>query len=118
MSESEKKHGIEAMKKVVDFAAQTHKAGELSMADGKIDLTDVPNLLPPGMALVQLLAVVGQLPKEFGDLDEQEKAEIAEYAKVTYNIADDKLELIIQRGLKIAIELGDLVEDAVTGDAV
>lgn len=117
MSESEKKYGIESLKKAVDFGASLHIAYQMAEQDGKIDIQDAPLLFPPALALVQVLGVAGSLPKEFGDLDEDEKAALFKHVEDNYNVADDKIELFVKRCLKIAVELGDLVEDFVSGDA-
>lgn len=114
--ESEKKYGIDSLKRVVDFGASTHEAADLAKADGEIDISDIGYAVEPGMALVKLIAVIGQVPKQFADLDEAEKAELIQYAKDEYDVSDDKVEALVERCFRVAIELGDLIEDAISGD--
>lgn len=116
MGESEKKYGIEELKKVVDFAADTHMSVDKSLADGKIDVADAPLLMAPAMSLFAMIGVITKVPAAFAELDEEEKSALIEYAKVKYDIADDKVEKLVEKSFALAVAVGDLIHDAVTGD--
>lgn len=115
--ESEKKYGIETLKAAVDLGANIRIGFKNAMADGKFDPADTLQFAMPTVDLVKLLTKYKAVGQEFGDLDEEEKAQLAGYAKEKYKVEDGKEELFVNRCLKIAVELGDLIEDAVTGDA-
>jgi hypothetical protein len=117
MSEADKAHGIEALKKAIDFAASVHQGVELALQDGKVGLEDAGLLAQPVMSLFPLLQSLDQLPKDLADLDEEEKQEVRAYVEQVYDIQDDKVEMFVTRSLKVALDLGDLVHDAVAGDA-
>lgn len=117
MSESEKKYGFESLKKVVDFAAKTDMAYRLAKADGSIDISDAHLLMAPTIALFGVFGVIKDVPAEFKDLDEVEKAQLVQYAKDQYDIADDRVEHLIEKGFEAILNLSDLIEDVVSGDS-
>src|SRR5688500_18150598 len=101
MSESEKKYGTDALEKVVDFGAETFFAVKAAKSDGKIDVADAPLLLKPVMALFPMIAVIPTVPKQFGDLDESEKAHLVEYVKAKKLVDDSKVALFVERSFKL-----------------
>lgn len=117
MSESEKKYGIDALKKVVDFGGEVCAAYESAKADGKVDWKDLPAAFGPGKALIMLAPVIGSIPKEFGDLDEAEKGELKQHAMEKFSLSDKKAEKLVEKSFGLAVEIGDLVEDILSGDA-
>lgn len=115
--ESAKKYGIESLKAVVDFGASVRISIKKSLEDGKFDGADVVNFGAPTVELVKLITKLKDVAAEFGDLDEEEKVALATHVREKYQVDAGKEELYVNRALKLAVELGDLVEDAVTGDA-
>jgi hypothetical protein len=116
MSESEKKHDIEALKKVIDFSAAISQGLEKALADGKIGFADAPLLTAPGVALFALLPVISSVVSEFKDLDEEEKKDLIAYAEAHFDLANDQAERLAERSFAIALALGDLLEDALSRD--
>lgn len=117
MSESEKAHGIEALKKAVDVLASGAEAFDGAFADGKIGLEDVGGFVGVLVSAGALIPEVANIPKEFADLDEEEKAELNAHAVAALDLSDEKAEVVVERIFKIVVELGDLVHDLVSDDA-
>lgn len=116
MSESEKKHGIESLKKGVDFLVALDVAREKAFADGKISLSDAGLAVDPAFKLLAFAPSAGQAVPELGELDESEKAELIEYAKATHSLSDKKAEKVIERVFGAVVHLFDTVEDVASGD--
>ncbi len=105
----EPKYGIketkEALTFVVSFAnsAFTYKKFGLGIvANGLF------TLMPQAIT-----AITGgdQIPKELGDLDENERIELVNSFRKDFDIPDDQLEAIIERGIGIVSEMAGLTAD-------
>lgn len=75
--------GIQNTLEVVEFGVALVKAIDGAKADGKIDLADIGQLFPVAPLVVPMIDGVGQIPKELGDLsDEELELLLAEVSKI------------------------------------
>ena len=104
-----KKYGIEKLKKVVRFGMNLHVGFIKAMKDGKITFTDIPHIIDPMKSLIPAIGAAPESLKEVLDLDEAEKKELFEWARTTYDIPNDDLEVKIESCFKVIIEIAYLV---------
>lgn len=102
-------YGINETKEVLAFAFSLHKAYELAQVDGKIDLFDANLLIDPVMKLVPAIKDVKLVIAEFKDMDSAERAELDQWIKDNYDIADDELEAKIEKGFSVVLALGEFL---------
>jgi hypothetical protein len=107
--EQEKKYGIENLKNFLHFPISLAIAGEKAMADGKIDVLDLPHIVGPVSKLFPMLQAFPHCPNELKDLNEAEEKEIQEWAKKEFNLSNDGLEIIIEEAFRVAVGLAKLV---------
>lgn len=103
------KLGIEGIKSVLAFPLSIHMAYAAANADGKIDMLDVPLLMGPAMKLVPAMQKAKQAVAEIKDLDTNERAELNDWAKVEYDIADDTLEAKVEASIDVLLSIAVLV---------
>lgn len=70
------------------------------------------------MLLIDELAALGavkidQVIPELSDLDDVERASLMAYAKEKFDIADDKLEMVIEEGLAILVDAYSIVQRSI-----
>ena len=107
----EKKYDITETKEVLDFVFALVKTIEKSLEDGKIDYSDVMNLLPAFSKLGLAFKDIEMVPKELGDLDKEEADALKEYFAKNFDIANDKIEFYIEKALEIILALYFLIKD-------
>lgn len=103
-------YGIKETKELVKFGIALGEAVDASLADGKLGLEDAVNFYTPITAAGDAFADISLVPKELGDLDDAEKAELLSYVENELDIANDKLEEAIERSLKTVFEVYGLVQ--------
>lgn len=96
--------GIQNVVEIIQFGAAVSKAiKEAKANDGKIDFKDVGLLFPVAPLVVPMIDGITLVPKELGDLDENELAVLlSEVAKALGSENNPKLVLQIKAGLKFA----------------
>jgi hypothetical protein len=101
--------GIENLKKAVKFAIDLGEQFATSLADGfqwtdsfsfVDELIQVPGLLKSGKDVVA----------ELKDLDATERQELYDYIKEEFDIADDKVEDVVEQALATAVSVLLLVD--------
>jgi hypothetical protein len=101
--------GINETKDVVLAAVALGNAVSKSLEDGKIGISDVGSFVGAVTALPAALAGIGQVKAELADLDDAEKAELLAAVKSHFDIADDKVEAIVEDSLKLVVALHGFV---------
>lgn len=98
-----KKYGIVALKKVTGFAIGT--AGQLYevFEDGVLKWGESLSFLPTLQEIPDLIKSFPDVPKELGDLDQEEATELVEFVKRTFDIPADKVEETIEEALDLFI---------------
>lgn len=97
------------LKEVLDFAMSLHMAYEAANADGKIDLMDAGLLTQPVMKLIPAIEEIKKVGEEVKNLSSEDRAEMEQWLKATYDIADDKLEMKVEKGLALALHIAEFV---------
>lgn len=101
--------GTQALKDVLALPLSLHMAVDKAQADGKIDLQDVAFLLDPAMKVGAFIAGLSKVPGELADLSDAERADVHAWAKSTYDLADDKVEAMVESALGVALHLGQFL---------
>lgn len=108
-------YGIEETIDVVEFLTSSANAVQEAMSDdGKITLKDYPKFFTPVTKIFPALTGIGQVPKELGDLQPEEKEQLVELIKNELGLSGD-VEAIVAKALDIAYEikqLADLIKQA------
>jgi hypothetical protein len=76
--------------------------------DGKIDIQDLPLLLGPMMNLPAAAEGISNVLPQWKNASDDERAELINYIKEQFDIADDAAEKKIEAGLKMLVEAGAL----------
>lgn len=108
MSE-EQKYGVAETKEMLKFLVLLGMAVDKSLEDKKLDLADAPNLLPAMLAAGPAFSNVSLVPKELGELDAAEKQELVEYFAKEFDLKDDKIEMLVEKGLKLGLLVYEFV---------
>lgn len=100
------KIGIENIKSLIKASARTATSVDSILSDGKVgvsDLAKLPSLLSAakGFAEVNYKDIVA----EAKDFDDAEKIEIAELLKKELNFENDSVEIAIEYGFEIVLEV-------------
>lgn len=94
-------YAVKETKELLDLALGAVKAGTNIASDGKVDLNDLQHVL----ALVPLIQPgidkIDQVPKELGDMDAAESAEVVAHIAANLQVADAKAKIYIAYGLKM-----------------
>lgn len=101
--------GIENLKKVL--AATLHLANRVDQVtqDGFQPLTDLVALLPNLVDGVSLIKNGKDALAEFKELDATEKKEILAFVKAEFDIADDKLEDVVETAFEVIESVSVLI---------
>lgn len=104
------KIGVENLKKVL--GAVLHLSNKLDEVtkDGFQPVADLVALFPALADGVVLIKSGKEAWVEFQDLDDEEQVEINAYIKAEFDIADDKLEAVIESALLSIEAVADTVE--------
>lgn len=74
--------------------------------DGKVDVKDLAHLIAPLSKLPAAISDAKVAIDEFKDLDQAEKGNLMAALATEYDIADDKLEIKVEEGIALIIQLG------------
>jgi len=113
-------YSVENTKKILNFGFTVGAAVKGAGADGKYDLADLGQLMPVFVSASQDLQNVGMVPKELGELDEQDAAELVAYSQQKLPGVVDKADLIrkINAGLKLGLALVSFLAELKREDVV
>jgi len=100
-------YGVQETKQVLDLAFAGAKAVQDALADGKIGLEDLGQLLPIIVAAGPAIDNISMVPKEIKDLDAAEAADLMLYMKKHLDpmVGDAELQEKIEKGLALALAL-------------
>jgi hypothetical protein len=100
---------VQQTKEMLAFLFSLHMAYDKSTDDGKIDWTDISNLIEPAKLALPAIDSVASIKDELLTLSAEDKAELVKWAEETYNIKNDKLEEIVEEGLSLFLSLGRFI---------
>ena len=110
---SDEKLGIENLEAMISFIVATANAIGRSLEDGDVSAWDLRHFWDPAVLAIGAFQHAGKALKEFDDMDAEEKAEIYDYIDEHFDIDTDSMEPFIQKTIKAAVALGDVVCDII-----
>lgn len=103
--------GVKETIEVLTFGFDFSEAVQLAKAnDGKVDWKDAGLFF--GLAVGSLpkaISGIQNVPKELSELSQEERDEIVMYFSDRFNLTQDKLEELIEKTLKLVLDLVDVV---------
>lgn len=97
-------YGIKETKELLDLGFSVAGAIKSSMADGKIGLEDLGQMMLVIPKLSPAFTNIALVPKELGDLDASEQKELLDYAAQKLGeLGEGKLVLIVTASLKLGL---------------
>lgn len=94
-------YGIVETKEALSLALGIVKGAEAVMADKKVDLNDLNEVLKLVPLVSPAFDKIDQVPKEMGDLTAEESAELVAHVMTNLAITDAKAKIYINYGLKM-----------------
>jgi len=101
----EKTFGIEETKDLLDWGFVTFNAIGKATADGKVTLTDFPYFVPAISKAASAFGGIQAVAAEMLDLDDEESAELLEFARQRFDLENDRLEELIIETLDATLTL-------------
>jgi hypothetical protein len=105
-------YSVKNTKEMVTFVAKGTNAGFAIAADKKVDVSDLGHLLSVIPAAGPAFEEMYLIPKELGELDAAEAAEVVAHAAAEFSVDDPKAKVIVEHSLKIAHKAYEIVLEA------
>lgn len=102
---------LAALKVIAAFGANLGEEIESALSDGKLDLADAPKFFPSLMGISNLIEAVKAKPS-FGALTEAELVDLKTFFAAELNLANDKLELVIESSIAVAVSIVGIISMA------
>lgn len=99
------------LKELLSFGLSLIQAGESALADGKFDLTDVVKFWTPLQKFNDAIEGIGNIPGSLSDLSSEDAEYIYEWAQQEFDLENDNLESIVEKGLNIVLTLLSAISD-------
>lgn len=100
---------ISAAKVLLKFGADLGMDIEKSLADGKLDVSDAVNFFPVLTSIGSVVEAAKIAPKAFSEFTVEEIAELSSYLDAELNLANDKLEMLIEKSFMVVAGILELV---------
>ena len=97
------------LKELLKLAFSVGHAIDRSLADGKIGWTDAVHLVDVVRAAPAALDGISNVPAGLASMDASQKAELLAWSKAEFDLADDKLEAMVESGLQVGLHIATLV---------
>ena len=97
------------VKDIVMVGLKLSMALDQAKADGKVDISDVGFLIPVGMAIPEAVADAQLALAELKNATPEARAQFNVEIANEYNIADDKVEAIVECSLEVLVSIGKLL---------
>jgi len=101
--------GNKELKDVLAGLFSLHMAYDRAAADGKVDLSDLGQLIDPISKLPAAIGGAKLALEQLKGLDDAEKKEVMDFVKASYDIADDVLEMKVEQGIDAALGLAKFI---------
>lgn len=101
--------GIKETKELLYFVIEFGNALGKSLEDGKISVLELGNFIGSLGAVAPAFEGIGNLPTELADLDEAEKQELVEMVEARFDIPQDGVEAVIEKGLRTGVAIAEFV---------
>ena len=108
------KFGTETIKKALSVGLNLAKGINIALADdNKISFWETVGLVGKTFPLAEVINNRKALVAELRDLDETEKADLANWVKTQYDIPADKVENTVHKAIALFIQMLDFAMDMV-----
>ena len=104
-----KTYGIKETKELVAFGINLGEALDKSLSDGSFTFEDLTHFFAAFSSAGIALEDIGKVPKEIADLDTAEMVELNQYVADEFDIANDKLEAVIEKSLSAVFIIYELI---------
>ena len=105
-------YDIQNIKELLLFVCRLVNAIDKTLEDGKFKFTELVNFIGAAQAIPAAVADIKEIPAEFKDLTDEEKAELVQYVKDEFDILGDEVEEFVEEAFKVALDLAKLIEKA------
>lgn len=104
-------YGVKESKEVLDLGFAVGQALKNAKADGKVDVADLVYLLPAIQVAGPAMSNLALVPKELGELDAADAAELMSHAsvKVAGLVDDEHKKKVVNAALKVGLAVAELV---------
>lgn len=102
-------YDVKETKEVLKLLIELGEGLEKAFADKKFEISEIALLITPLMFSTAALEGIALMPKEIKDMDAAEFAEIKEYIEVELDLENDKIELIIEKAIGLAMNVMNFV---------
>lgn len=101
----------DAIKTTLGFAIKFGMNIEDALAnDGKITWNELFSFVPTLLKVPALIKAVPDLKAEFTNLDEEEKADLADWLATELDLDNDKVEMYVEEAWKLLLALSALIQ--------
>lgn len=105
-------YSVKETKEALAFAFSLAEAARKALADGSIGITDVPYLIPAFMAAGPALQGMSNLPRELGDLSNDDALELMQFAdSMLPGLVAQDLQRKINAGLRAILAVTELISE-------
>lgn len=104
------KFGIENLKKAAKFGIELGEQLSSVLEDGKLKAVEMLSFIDELMQLPGVVNAASEIKQEVFDLDATERAELSDYIKGEFDIANDKIEIAIEAGLDVIASVIILID--------
>lgn len=111
------KHGVDALKSIVDLGMAVAGFVKNASLDGKIDLNDIGFLIPIIPTLGPFFEKLGTIDDEFLEIDKDDEDNLVAYTKpkLDASLTDEKIREIVRHSLRIGLHVGGLLSALKSG---
>ena len=102
--------GTEHLKQVISIGIGLGQSLSEKLEDGKLSLVEKFQLLGDFREGINLVKAAPKALEEFKDLDASERAALVSYFEKEFDLANDRVETIIEKSLNLVSALADLIE--------
>lgn len=104
--------GTKEIKEALSFLFGLFTAIFESLEDnGKIDLADIGNFAPLLLKILPAIEGADLLDDELLDMTVEEETELKAWLAAEFNLSDDELETVIERGFNLFVDILGFVND-------
>jgi hypothetical protein len=109
--------GIKETRELLYFVTEFGNAVGHSLADGKISVVELGNFIGALASIAPAFEGIGELKTELKDLDEAEKQELLDLVNDRFDIPQDGVEALIEKGLATGVAIAEFVNDILAATA-
>lgn len=101
--------GIKETKEIVKFGIDMGEAFDKAFSDGKFGVEDLSHFFTAFLSASDAFEGIGLVPNEIKDMSPEELLELKAYIVEEFDIANDKLEEVIEKSLSIALAIYEMI---------